>query len=79
VRRPFERAYADPGGKLRQAACGLSGDRGRHKDLSEELLEERELVDLGERDERARVGYDDGGHASMEAFSAAHSSLVIWK
>jgi len=45
----------------------------------EQLLKERKLADLVERDEYARVGYDDSGHESMDACSAAQSSLVIWK
>jgi hypothetical protein len=54
-------------------------DGRRDHDVREELLKKQELIDLDERDEHARVGYDDGSHESKDAFSAAQSSLVIWK
>jgi hypothetical protein len=62
-----------------QAGCDFSGHSGRDQEHPEELLKERKLADLVERDEHARVGYDDCGHESMDACSAAQSSLVIWK
>ena len=79
TRPSLECPRLEPDWKLWQAGCYFSCDGGRDHDLREELLQERELIDLGERDEHARVGYDDCGHESIDAFSAAQSSLVIWK
>ncbi len=69
----------DPGRKLRQGGGDFALDGWRDHDLREKLLKKRKLIDLDERDEHARVGYDDRSHQSMDAFSAAQSSLVIWK
>ena len=62
-----------------QAGCDFSGHSGRDQEHSEEVLEQRKLADLVERYEYARVGYDDCDHESMDARSAAQSSLVSWK
>ena len=77
--RSAERSRFDPIRQLWEAWCDFGRDRWWDDDSRKQLLKQRELVDLSERDEDARVGYDDRSHASIEAFSAAQSSLVIWK
>jgi hypothetical protein len=46
---------ADPGGKPGDGLCDLACDRLRDRDLAEESLQQRELTDLLEVDQAARV------------------------
>jgi len=48
-------------------------------DFAEEVVQQPELLDLAQRDERARIAYDERHRSLSEACSAAHSSSVMSK
>ena len=73
-----ERPLVNPCGP-RRAGRGLSRHGGRDEHRGKEPLQERELADVLEGDQRARVADDDAHRDLIVAFSAAHSSAVAAK